>query len=676
MGKKNNKKDKKHAAAANGSSAHQVAVSVEGSGAQSPVEEVEQDQVRVNEEAVVQSVAESVPGEIANSDLPTSDSPVLVEPPKSETDTVVSIPSFNSEKTETVPKTTYDTLLAENAALKQTLETLGETTISLSSYSALQDEIEKLSAEKYRAETDATIARVEKMGAVEDYEGMEEERDSLREELEKVRAEVESVRREMVEKAKERLRLDETVRIAHERENDELRAQIEILRSAAAAAAAAAAAQKSSEASEGSEGAGVEELRRELAEAKENVQLAEEERDKAEQKHRELLQKVKTMRSTLGERLKSDAEELETLRSQLTRLETENKELKQALETVQEEFGRVSDESDELSREVAKMRSESDKGFAKWTAERQSLVTKSRNLDAELASANKTLSSLESLLQEERSLREGFEARVGELEEEVHARREAFEELMGRREQDGMEMERLRGQVKEAKEAREREVREIEERLQGDIDRLVTERKEFEERATDAEAKLTTAKADLEKLPKLQADLKEKTLALAKARHESIILNEHLTKALRLLKRSSSSSNSTVDRQLVTNLVLKFLSLPRGDARKFEALGVLGGFLGWTEEERGVAGLARPSGNASGAAAGGLMSPGLQSPLGFRRVSSTSALSAADYFPPAGRDESMSDLWIHFLEKEAEAGRTPSVSEGPDSSAIASADAK
>ncbi|BFZ61869.1 hypothetical protein YB2330_002947 [Saitoella coloradoensis] len=672
MGKKNDKKNKKPVAATNGSAAGQAVESVEGSRAQSPVEEVEQDQAQVNEEAVAQPVEESIPEEPANSEPPTSDSPILVEPPKPETDTVVSIPSVNSDEPETVPKSTYETLLAENSALKQTLENLGETTISLSSYSALQDEIEKLSAEKYRAETDATIARGEKMGAVEDYEGIEGERDSLREELEKLRAEVESVRREMAEKAEERVRLDETVRISHERENDELRTQIEILRSAATAAAA----QKSSEASEGLEGAEVEELRRELAEAKENVQLAEEERDKAEQKHRELLQKVKTMRSTLGERLKSDAEELETLRSQLTRLETENKELKQALETVQEEFGRVSDESDELSREVAKLRSESDKGFAEWTAERQSLVTKSRNLDAELASANKTLSSLESLLQEERSIREGFETRVGELEEEVHARREAFEELMARREQDGMEMERLKGEAKEAREAREREVTEVEQRLQGEIDKLVTERKEFEERATDAEAKLATAEAGLGKLPTLQADLKEKTLALAKARHESIILNEHLTKALRLLKRSSSTSNSTVDRQLVTNLVLKFLSLPRGDARKFEALGVLGGFLGWTEEERGVAGLARPSGNASGAAAGGLISPGLQSPLGFRRVSSTSALSAADYFPPAGRDESMSDLWIHFLEKEAEAGRTPSVSEGPDASASAIADAK
>ena len=71
----------------------------------------------------------------------------------------------------------------------------------------------------------------------------------------------------------------------------------------------------------------------------------------------------------------------------------------------------------------------------------------------------------------------------------------------------------------------------------------------------------------------------------------AVILNEHLTKALRLLKRASPSSS--VDKQVMTNFLLQFLSLPREDTKRYEILNLIASLLEWNDEQRQKAGLAR-----------------------------------------------------------------------------------
>lgn len=61
--------------------------------------------------------------------------------------------------------------------------------------------------------------------------------------------------------------------------------------------------------------------------------------------------------------------------------------------------------------------------------------------------------------------------------------------------------------------------------------------------------------------------------------------------ALRRLKRNSSDTN--VDRRLVTNVVLSFLSTPRADSKRFEMLSLLASILSWNDQEREKAGLQR-----------------------------------------------------------------------------------
>jgi len=88
-----------------------------------------------------------------------------------------------------------------------------------------------------------------------------------------------------------------------------------------------------------------------------------------------------------------------------------------------------------------------------------------------------------------------------------------------------------------------------------------------------------------------------------------VVNNEHLTEALRRLRKTSSDNN--VDRyvkhiseastanvrvsrsRLVTNILLSFLNTHRGDSKRFEMLSLLSTILSWNDVEREKAGLQR-----------------------------------------------------------------------------------
>lgn len=102
-------------------------------------------------------------------------------------------------------------------------------------------------------------------------------------------------------------------------------------------------------------------------------------------------------------------------------------------------------------------------------------------------------------------------------------------------------------------------------------------------------------------------------------------------------------------RQIVTNHLLHFLTLDRGDVKRFQVLQVMAGYLNWTDEQREQAGLARP----------GTSSNTLRLPTSpFQRTPSSPSLHT-DLFsePSPARDkESLSELWAGFLERSAQEG--------------------
>jgi hypothetical protein len=232
-----------------------------------------------------------------------------------------------------------------------------------------------------------------------------------------------------------------------------------------------------------------------------------------------------------------------------------------------------------------------------------------------------------------------------------------------------MAVDGLQKALQEIQTARKKELRELVESSQIEAETLRKQLQDAEKAATAAGAELEATKKELERALPFEKEVKEKNLLIGKLRHEAVTLSDHLTRALRSLKKGKPEDN--VDRyvnasprsrllqtansscsQIVTNHLLHFLALDRSDPKKFQILQLIAALLGWTDEQREQAGLSRP-GTAS--TTGSLKLPG--SPL-FHRTPSTPTL-ANEYFPDASpaAKESLAELWQNFLEQESQGGK-------------------
>lgn len=70
--------------------------------------------------------------------------------------------------------------------------------------------------------------------------------------------------------------------------------------------------------------------------------------------------------------------------------------------------------------------------------------------------------------------------------------------------------------------------------------------RDAEKRASEADKSLQGAQEELERVRPFEKEVKEKNLLIGKLRHEAVTLNDHLTKALRFLKKGKPEDN--VDR--------------------------------------------------------------------------------------------------------------------------------
>lgn len=78
------------------------------------------------------------------------------------------------------------------------------------------------------------------------------------------------------------------------------------------------------------------------------------------------------------------------------------------------------------------------------------------------------------------------------------------------------------------------------------LEELREKLQQVEKRAEEANTELKQAQAELDRLLPFEKEVKEKNLLIGKLRHEAVTLNDHLTKALRFLKRGKPEDN--VDR--------------------------------------------------------------------------------------------------------------------------------
>jgi uncharacterized protein YicC (UPF0701 family) len=178
-----------------------------------------------------------------------------------------------------------------------------------------------------------------------------------------------------------------------------------------------------------------------------------------------------------------------------------------------------------------------------WTREREELLRQNAQLKEESEAAREAMGDWEVLAMEERSIREGMTERVSDLEDQLSALKISSEKATNQRDIQTQAVEGLQGALGEIQEARKAELREMVERTEAQVEGLNKTVREAEARATAAEAVKESLEKELERASPFEKEVKEKTLLIGKLRHEAIILNDHLTKALRFMKRAKPEDN-------------------------------------------------------------------------------------------------------------------------------------
>ncbi|KAK9451761.1 uncharacterized protein V1518DRAFT_409477 [Limtongia smithiae] len=336
---------------------------------------------------------------------------------------------------------------------------------------------------------------------------------------------------------------------------------------------------------------------REKSELEARVTKAEQERASFESQYKGLLNRVSHIRASLGDRLKADSDEIARQKTNIEYLEQKCKALSETITALQQEVITSSDEADKLSHELATLRQSSLAAQEQASREQTEAIAKDKRMQKQLQEAQRSAEDWQVIATEEKTMRSAATERAIELEEQLKSQKAMYEGAIAQSEQAVKITSGLRRAIEDLQEERKTELHDVVEKMQAQIDMLTEERARLTEEAEKFRNELETANQDLERMRPFEKEVKEKTLLIGKLRHEAVILNEHLTKALRVLKRGGPDEN--VDRQLITNLLLSFLSLPRSDTKRFEVLQLIAACLSWNEEQKTTAGLVRPGGGAA-----------------------------------------------------------------------------
>ncbi|KAL2258631.1 hypothetical protein VTK26DRAFT_8006 [Humicola hyalothermophila] len=420
----------------------------------------------------------------------------------------------------------------------------------------------------------------------------------------------------------------------------------------------------------------------EVAQLRADLEESEAAKEHAETQYETLLGRVEKIKESLGDRLKRDKAELEEAKDRVDELEAQNDELQRTVAKRDDEIARLKSEVQEQGRELAGLRSRSNLSQQNWLKEKEDITRQMQHLRSELESTTAAMGEWEVIAMEERSLRESLADKTGDLEEQITNLRESFERASSERDTQSQAVDRLQRALQELQETRKRELREMVETSEEQAQALKKQAQEADARAAEAEAAKEALSKELERTAPFEKEVKEKNLLIGKLRHEAIVLNDHLTKALKYIKKTKPEE--TIDKQLVSNHFLQFLSLDRSDPKKFQILQVMAGLLSWDDSQREKAGLARPGASATPGGASNNSSGTnsnhntLRLPTSpFHRTPSSPALnteffsssSSSSFFAGekaslspstagggAGK-ESLADLWASFLEQSVDEAR-------------------
>ncbi|KIO21248.1 hypothetical protein M407DRAFT_15839 [Tulasnella calospora MUT 4182] len=364
------------------------------------------------------------------------------------------------------------------------------------------------------------------------------------------------------------------------------------------------------------------------------------EKDVLADQYNGLLAKLTTMRNTLGNKLREDAEELDRREQLIQQFTTQNEELNVSVTTLRDELVLASNESAKLSEELSLIRSRAVEESAHEASIREGQILELQN---ELEICRTERDEWERVAQQESMA-------ADEARSLLDSARREWEIEEAQREKDAqdlaMEKEKsanLQSVLEDFQAAKDAEIRSALADYELQILQTTQSLAEFKSRALSAEAELSEVGSNAGRLAEVEQELKDKAALIAKLRHENVIANEHLTEALRRLRKNASDEN--VDRRLVTNVILSYLTTARGDSKRFEMLSLLASILSWSDAERETAGLQKQSAAAK-----------QQAPLGRKSSAAMGGRPSPLEVPKQEESESFSKLWVEFLLKESTQG--------------------
>ncbi|OSD05188.1 hypothetical protein PYCCODRAFT_1432941 [Trametes coccinea BRFM310] len=374
------------------------------------------------------------------------------------------------------------------------------------------------------------------------------------------------------------------------------------------------------------------------------LQRTREEKDTLATQYRNLLSKLTTMRTTLGNKLKQDAEELDRQEQLVQQLTAQNEDLAATVETLKAELIASNEEADRASRELEAMRSRALQDSAQETFLREREL---RELQAELEQCRIERDEWEQKALQEHISADEARTTADMLRRDLEVEREARDRAEAALEVEREKCNNLQSVLEDFQAAKDHDLKQAVREYETQLTQVTQSLAEYKSRALNAELQLEESSTSNTRVHELEKEVKEKSILIGKLRHEAVIMNEHLMEALRRLRRSSTDTN--VDRRLVTNVLLSFLTTPRADSKRFEMLSLLATILQWNDDEREKAGLQRSSGTLQSSSTSSL-------PSLFGRTSASSPRGKPAELDKTDETESFSRLWVEFLLTEAAAG--------------------
>lgn len=321
-----------------------------------------------------------------------------------------------------------------------------------------------------------------------------------------------------------------------------------------------------------------------------NYKLAQEELEETQQEVAQLKQKTHALEQ---EKAASEEENLqllvqkEKLENKVAVLESESEKLADTIQVLKTRTGDLNSECERLSQQLSSLRRE-------YSSKSDTLQDEKYALENEVSKLCKKVSDIRAMYSE-------LELAEQDLRMENKNLQIMINELKGLLETKEKEEERYTGLVESNKQTFDREKEALQSRLQelegeaqstqNRLAKLQEENSHLVEELRQGEEKRAELREENQKITQLEEEIHSKQMIIGKLRHEAVILNEHLTKSLSMLKQNLGDPNSTVDKELVSNLIVKFVQIPRGDTKKFETLSLIAGLLNWDEKRKMEAGL-------------------------------------------------------------------------------------